>query len=832
MAYQPIFNSKEQMFSGLNSYLDRLGSAFSSQVLQSKLPFIGNQIRSSSVGSFFSRIRSSLQSQIQVYPGDFGYGEDVADVLFKAWGNTPGGLGVLQDLNGDNTITVADIQIDDQTFSTGEGYGGYVDFKLRLSQSSTFTTALTSDLGLPELGLELNGNNNVEIDYSFDLNFGYELSGTGYTGNSTFYAETKDSKDISINVKANPSIPGVGKLGILPIQATNQGSTLEASFSTNIKDSADADTRLSITELLGLSDDNLIDTSLAGRADLKVNLATNFPSQAKFPSLSTDFRIDWSLNSSELNPGQPQTLGGVPRVEFRDVKLDMGSFMGNFLSPILQRVNDVTQPIRSITDKLTTPIAPLSKLLKRDVNFFDIAEIIGKADPDFKLDLGFIKAAANLISLAGSLPNANGTFLNFGNLVLEGVDVRSPSFNLSSFNPVGGSISYTGSNGSAVKSFVDSLQSGKSGVGTVGLPILTDTTAAFKLLLGNPNVTLIDYQMPTLNVNVTGGQTIYVIGPVGVRFEGTIGANVNLKVGFDTAGLFRYSTSNNVADIFENGFFLDSRVAPLTINAGVSAGPAIDLSALARVTVQGGLVGTIDFNWRDDKNPNDPNKVRLSELSTNLGSFNMFSVSGQLDAAMKFSAFVIGLGSYELPLGAVALYPSGATPRAFSQKSQNRLPRGVEKLLNLPQSVKQAASKLGVEAAKRVFGPKTGPRLVGALSKLDPTRSRLVRKSGILDLATGNPAAGANLLVKHGPAAIDVLAKSNAGKRVAKAAKAAVSQAPKVAKRAQKQLSTAIKQTDKALSSAKKTAQKPAQVVKKAAPVVQQVFSPRSWSRW
>ncbi len=331
-------------------------------------------------------------------------------------------------------------------------------------------------------------------------------------------------------------------------------------------------------------------------------------------------------------------------------------------------------------------------------------------------------------------------------------------------------------------------------------------------------------------MKATGGQTIPIIGPVGVRLEGTIGADINLRFGFDTAGLAKYANSSNTADILEGGFFLDSRTTPLSVNAGVSAGPAIDVG-LARATVQGGLLGTIDFNWRDDNNPNDPNKVRLSELSANLGTPRMFVIAGQLDASMKFSASVIGLDPYVIPFGAVTLYPAGGTPKSFPEKSKSTLPPQVTGFFNLPQEAQKAASALGVKGANILFGAKNGGKLINTLRKLDPTSTKLIRKSGILSLAMGNPSAGINLIVKHGPAAVRTLAKSGAGRKIEGVAKNALSASKETAKKGQQQLKAGIKATDKALSAAKKTASKPAQVVQKAAPVVRQFFSapPRKW---
>ena len=786
MAYQPIFNSKEQMFGGLNNYLDRLDNAFSSQALKSNLPFIGNQLRSSSAGSFFSQIRSSLQDQIQAYPGNYGYGENVADILFKALGrNTYGGLDILQDLNGDKAITVADIQINDQTVSTGQGYGGYVDFKLRLGQASTFSTALISDLGLPKIGLDLSNSAGVSIGYSFDLNFGYELNGTGYTGNSTFYAETEDSKDISINVRANPNISGSGKLGILPIRATNQGATLEANFSVDIKDSADTGTRLTSSELLGLSDDSLIDTSLTGRAALKVNLATDFPTQARFPSLSTDFSIDWSLNSSSLDPNQPQTLGGVPKVEFNNVKLDIGTFLSNFVSPIFGEVQKVTKPVQPIVKFLTQPLPVISKLAKHNISVLDIAELAAKIDPSLpKPDFRYIKAVAEVVNLANSIPNGKNLFVNLGSFSLGNADARSSSFSLTGANPSITQAAPSWSSqlqGNGVSSFINKTQ-GNSAAGKLEFPILTDPNAAFNLLLGKTDTKLFTYRMPSLSFKGRYSQFASILGPLGVSITGTVGANINFEFGFDAFGLKQYSKSNNLDDLF-TGFYVDAdpkKPSQVNVFAGLDAGPSINL-AIASFTIAGGVVGTIDFRLKDDGD----SKVRANELVKNFSGDplgrDLFKTSGAVIAGLTARANVIGLGSYEEKLANVTLLTYGGNP-GFKQNSGKAKSSVVNELI----------------------------------------------KIGLFPLMRATPVA-IGLVRKYGPTAVKVIQKSGVAKDLKIAASKGKQTATKAAKVVDHELSKASKQ---ALAQVKRTGLNPVQVTKKveqitvqkAAPAIKKVF--------
>ncbi len=519
-----------QLSNSLDRYLGRIDSSLSSQALKSNVPLLG-QSTNLPPNQLLGRMRSSLKTRLGELTSSYAPGtaneSDIQPKLFEILGNGPGGLGILKDLTGDGKVDVSDVQTENETYfvrsgggygsDVGYGYGGFINFKMKVGETTArFNQTLTTqNLGLSSLGFNLNGNAAFQADSELLLDFGFELDPTdyynkpGYTARGSFYANTGNSQEFRVNFKLLDFQPSSGKLGPLPITASNAGTGISANFAIDFKDSSDEGTQLKDSELQGLSDANFATASLTGNSNIKLNLSTNLPTGGLLPTIKSQLQIDWSLNTAKLDPTQPATLGGVPSVSFNNVQLDMATFMGNFLSPILQKVNDVTSPVRSVTDELTKPIAPLSKLLKRDVTLFDIAEIIGKVNPDYKMDLSFVKATANLISLAGKLPNANDVNLNFGSLALTGVDVRSPSFKLSNFNPVGGSLFYSGGSSGAVKSFVDSLQNGGAGIGNFSLPILTDPSEAYKLLFGNPNVNLFDYKMPTLSVCESDGRANY-----------------------------------------------------------------------------------------------------------------------------------------------------------------------------------------------------------------------------------------------------------------------------------------------------------------------------------
>lgn len=677
MAYFPL----DKISSGLDSYFDNLDRALSSQVLQNNLPLLGDRLKNSPVSQFVKRMRSSVQTEFQALTSaPYFYGsiteEQVGQALFKAFGNSPGGLGILQDLSGNGVIDAADVQVRDQTTSTGYGYGGYVDFNLRIGQSPTaFNTAFSRDLGLPKLGLTLDGTTNVSFGYNLSLNFGLEYTENSYYDEGTFYVETATPNELAISLNATtPNSTATGKLGLLQVQAKDQGTALNGSFSIDLKDSNDAGTRLTASELQSISTNyrDLIDANFNGSANIKFNLETGFSGvAAKFPSLSTDFQLGWVFANSRVDPTQPQNFGSSPQVSFNNVKLKMGDFLDNFVSPIFSEIQKVTEPIRPIVEFLNKPLPVLSDFgkPKRPVTLLDLAPLV-----DSKADLRFVKALGGFIQLAGSLPRSSSNVdINLGGFSLGGADVRAGNFDskivIPSVTAIASSLNEQLRNSPETLSFINKTQDANSATGKIAFPILTDPNVAFGLLLGKTDSTLFSYRMPALSFSGSYGQTIPIIGPLGVKVTGAIGSAINLEFGFDAFGLDKYAKSNRVEDLFD-GFFVDAdpqKPAQVNVFAGLDAGPGVDL-VIASFFITGGVLGTVNFRIKDN---DGDKKARGSELFSNFNNnpLNLFNTSGAIAAGLKARASIAFI-PYEQNLATVTLLKYSGSEPAFKQFSQ------------------------------------------------------------------------------------------------------------------------------------------------------------------
>ena len=715
--------SANKITSGLNSYFDSLDRALTNRVLQNNLPLLGNQLKSSPVSQFMGRIRSSVQSELTSgYESTFNYRSDtsVSQALFDALGTGPRGLGILQDLNGDGIISVADVKFNAQTTSTGYGYGGYVDFTLKLGQAPTsFNTAFSKDLGLSKLGLTLDGNASVGFGYSFNLNFGLEYSGTGYYDNETFYVETASPNELTIGLTTStPNLSAVGKLGPLQVQAKDQGTALNGSFSVNLKDSNDAGTRLTESELqnIGSNYQDLIDASFNGGADIKFGLTTSFSgAAAKFPSLSTDFRLNWMFSNSNADPNQPQSFGGMPQVSFNNVKLSIGDFINNFVSPIFGEIQKVTQPIQPIVDFLNKPLPILSDFgdPKKKITLLDLAPLV---DP--KADLRFVKALGGFIQLANSLPkDGSNLYVNLGSFSFGSADVRAGNFDSKTVAPaittIAPSLSEQLKGNPGTLNFVNKTQDPNSPTGKIAFPILTDPNVAFGLLLGKTDSTLFSYRMPTLSFSGSYGQTIPIIGPLGVKVTGTIGSKINLEFGFDAFGLNEYAKSNNPEDLFD-GFFVDAdpqKPAQVSVFAGLDAGPGVDL-VVASFFIAGGILGTVDFRLKDN---NGDKKARFKELSSNFNNnpLNLFNTSGRIDAGLKARASIFFI-PYEQNIATVPILSYGGNQSSFKEFSQvgSKLGKAYQEFVNGVKKGRDAARSALRKAdvhAGRVLGRNLKP---------------------------------------------------------------------------------------------------------------------------
>jgi len=433
---------------------------------------------------------------------------------------------------------------------------------------------------------------------------------------------------------------------------------------------ASGDPRMSFWELGDMG----IEFGLAAEAvaDLGLTLKINSDLVGEggvFPEVSADFLMEWGIGEIENNDNNDYVgfselgtaiMDGLKLVQFTDVSLDLGSFISDFVGPVLDQVKKITEPVQPVIDFLTAPIPVISDL-GPTVTMLDIAGIFGNVSS------GFITAIADVITLINSIPtDTDSVLINFGNFVIynraEGTnddyDLSDPKTlqNLNKLDNWDKDFDFDkamqGKPPSKTSKFTKTVNKSEG----FSFPILEDASQVFGMLVGKP-ATLMTYDLPDLSLEFTYEQYFPIFGPLGASITGSIGATIDFhEIGFDTSGIIRFADSGfrNPMLIFDGFYISDldkagNDVPEVTLFGGLSAAAEIN-AVVVSAGVAGGIYAEIEFDLYD---PDEDGKVRVSEIIGSvineyrfgkpmLSPLAMFDISGEVYARL-FAFFEIDL---------------------------------------------------------------------------------------------------------------------------------------------------------------------------------------------
>jgi Ca2+-binding RTX toxin-like protein len=583
--------------------------------------------------------------------------------LLKGSGTGPGGYIDL------------DTNLDEILFGPNPDHLGpgdaFIEWNLTLgSVLANLSTDIGFDLGIPGLGLETEGD--ITLNVEWELNFGF-----GLNFEDGFYLVI-DGKELLFDIGVTLPASIKGTLGFLELRAEdkvlevngeNRHTEMGATFAVDISESGatgDDAKHLGFTEFgnidlgfgiaaeasavlgleLGLSDDLFVEIFGGGASSVI----------AGFPKLQSDFVFLWELG----HRGSGATLGemaedsefidfgsivnaigdGLKLVEFRDVGLDLGSFLSDVLGPILEEVSAYTEPLQPIVDFITSPI-PIIGDLGLDITWLDLAAQL--AGPSF--NVGLIQSIADIITLVNDiediiasgetivLPIGDMTIFDFdanfkpelwsGGLDLAGTfdDIQLGGLlNDLIGNLPGGIGDALGDLAGAAAGALGDVVSGDS-AGGFSFPFLENPTSIFGLLMGEP-VDLVTYDLGAFNFSFEFSQFFSIFGPLGVSIGLLVEVMADTAFGYDTQGIMEFVDSGftNPLLLF-NGFFisdspkLDGNDDPeLTFMAQLTAAAELNLG-IARAGVAAALGFLIEFDLFD---PNNDMKIRFAELLGNI----------------------------------------------------------------------------------------------------------------------------------------------------------------------------------------------------------------------
>jgi hypothetical protein len=221
------------------------------------------------------------------------------------------------------------------TITGSVGANGEAKVLVNLSKEYAKTLGLNGNLGLPALGLNTQGDANAKFKYDFSLGLGLNQDGI-------FFDTANTNLALKAEVGLANNFTGKANLGFLQADLANNvvnPTKITGDFKVSLKDLTTAqgginDGRLTFTELskgnYKLSD--LIGTSLDTKANLGLSAKTSINGSAAIPSFNFDLNAGFSPLSYKDGTGSgPQK----PSVEFKNMQLDLGSFITGFAKPVI-----------------------------------------------------------------------------------------------------------------------------------------------------------------------------------------------------------------------------------------------------------------------------------------------------------------------------------------------------------------------------------------------------------------------------------------------------------------------------------------------------------------
>jgi len=614
------------------------------------------------------------------------------------------------------------------TIGLGEIDGDHMEFEFIL-EGVIFEDSWAIDFGGAIPGLGLSVDTELELSLTYELRFAFGVDYSDLTA-PEFYFDTNgaddgdagDDDEITITLSAtlangdidSPDI--LATLGFLqfevtsydnsdqmtqddpdtdsPYQDDNQ-SGLFGTFSIDLHDPgadaanaawADDDGRLTQGEIgdtnFSLAENLSAKLSAYADVDLFARLSAEVVS-AGLPSIQFYLHYDQTFAEAEIffNGANQADFGGAPEVVIEDLSLNLGTFLSNFIQPILEQVQVVTGPLQPIVDVMKADIPILSdidilkNLLNKDgqggVDMLDFAGTI-LGGTKYASIVKAVNAIVELIDLVNSIPTEGDILINFGTFEFGGGgdDLRDSGSQMDMPDTSGYNSDDKIRNSAATaetKSFLEKLKRDPVG-GGFSVPILTEPAEILKLITGR-TANLFFYDLPELNFDFNFRKSTPIVFPLNMILDAGFDVTVRLGFGYDSSGIQEFIAGGATdPELIFKGFFIDDHgvegtagdLDEVEINSHFSVGASVGVAGIVEAGVEGGVIGNIGFDLNDvDSNGALPGgydgKLYFHELDNLLsaGPECFLDIHGGLDWFLEAFVWVgLDLGFF----GKITLY--------------------------------------------------------------------------------------------------------------------------------------------------------------------------------
>ena len=585
------------------------------------------------------------------------------------------------------------------------------------------------DTGLP--GLELDGPNGLDaqVAWTYDLDFGMARDVGPYLG--TTVTPAGGTADPALEVGASVHLPDAGSCTTANVPAgaaagqTAETGSANGGFSNtrcyqatlgllqgivydgtgdplSTTDGTNADrTGLKLKATLDLSPAAAGDPAGKGRisldaltspslalpsflADAAGNIDLYFvtgvttggsPAGTTLPSLQGTVHVGFDVHGALNDAGADATA--FTDISYADLQMDAGSFVNDFMQPIVAQLYALTRPFKTVADILMAPIPVLKEIAA--LTGQSLGTLLDLLEQAAAKPLALVRSVVGMVQLVSDLAaKAASTLVGlgaYGNGVQAkggfkvakknatkgtcGATVdgkKQPKDCTKSFKQAGTSykqstvqLANCPAAGCTGKELARTMTRGKSvqkfqGMG-LSFPFLNDTSAVMGLLVGE-NATLVRFDTGTFGVTTSLSYSWgpFMAGPVPVDISigGTIGLSARFAVGYDTRGIMNMLKQER--DAFDpsalvDGIFIDdldaagTDVDEIQLTFVVTLGASVSIS-IFKVGLYGGVGITIGFDLVD---PDHDGKLYLDEIEEFLDNpICLFKVQGLLDFFFGF----------------------------------------------------------------------------------------------------------------------------------------------------------------------------------------------------
>ena len=604
-----------------------------------------------------------------------------------------------------------------------------------------FSIPLAADFGLPGLGFQSEGTLDAYFTYDAGLELIFPRSGDVYLNTAT--DETYLNADF--NTSLSDDFKLTGGLGFLQLDAVNQKSVnknvviggsqasteLDVAFDLNLNGGAGSDGKLTVSELTssGLDLEQVFQYALAGNAAMSFGVTTSVNGSAAIPSFSFDLAsllplFDYSYTDEADDSANATTF------YFDNIKLDLGSYITQMLSPIVDGLDSILNPLYPIVDALYSDTQIFASIgiektfdVDNDghVTALDLAswfaDFYAEFDPtrgtELKLAvdstiefLDVIKGVMDLIRDLEKMSEEGAFYIDFGSYELAAfnagdateetteVDVNDTTTsdlndNTGDQADDGGTSSPGGSGSSTFKDIMSQLDE----LGFT-IPLIDDPKNAIKLLLGQ-DVSLFEWRLPEMGMSAEIEESFPIYAGIEGIIEGGFDVDATIGFGFDTYGLNEWMDSGfKASDAWKvfNGFYVNDLLNGVDVpefSMDATMGAGLGYSArVVRADITGGLEAAASFDLLDEGEiaGKSDGKIRGYEISDRISNpLDLFELVGSLSAYVQSEVQVgLDMGFYsiwdtvwqeklaEIPLfefGVGGSYGSGTASNGYLQET-------------------------------------------------------------------------------------------------------------------------------------------------------------------